>query len=159
MVNVINNQVNIWKINRYIGCDYIKRIVLITGILLLSVTSVCSSNFSLENWYNQQASKSMSEVIDKTKIGLNRSLSDYSKFTIYLQLEGSRELTDQTDFILSTASTNINKHSTEYSAEINSTTNELKTSRYNQLVNEKISENNEELEAEVTEMIEEILSN
>lgn len=126
---------------------------------MFSLANISSANFSLEGWYKQQAKDSISKVVFDTENKMNRSVSDYNKFTTDIQRQGSRDLSNHTDSTISTARNNINNHSTEYIKQINSTINELKSTRYDQLVNTQISENNQEIDAEVNEMLEEILSN
>ncbi|KMY44672.1 hypothetical protein AC622_10800 [Bacillus sp. FJAT-27916] len=135
-----------------------KRIVLMTGLLSLSTITVSSAIFSLETWYEQQLGVSMTNVITDSEDTMTRSIYDYNKFTTALMNDGSTQIYDQTTKSFTASSANINKYSEEYIKQIQSTTNTLKTTRYNQLVNEHISQHNQEIDEEVTDILAEILN-
>lgn len=125
--------------------------------MCVSISS-SSANFSLEGWYKHEADTNMSKVIANTENDLRHSISDYDNFTMDILQEGSIEINQHVNTILSSSNININHYSTAYIEEITSTINELESNRYDQLVNNQITENNQEIEAEFNQMLEEILS-
>ena len=99
----------------------------------------------------------MTNVITDTEETMNRSASNYTKFTTELMNEGSKYIETQATDSITTASSNMNDHSKEYIEQIQSTTNTLKSSNYEQLVDKQIAKNNQELDEEVTEILVDIL--
>lgn len=99
----------------------------------------------------------MTNVITDTKETMNQSLSDYNQFTTELMNEGSNDIENQATESITTASSNMSNYSKEYINQIYTTTNILKTSHYEQLVDKQIAKNNEEMNEEVTAILADIL--
>ena len=99
----------------------------------------------------------MTNVITDSEDSMNHSMNDYNQFTRELLNDGSKEINTQASDSTASATKNITLHSEEYIKQVHSTTNTLKTTRYDQLIQEQITQNNQEIDEEVSEILAEIL--